>query len=81
MKKVVIDCKSISCSFTRTTEENRKTRTNLPCSCLEDNGFSISWAAAAREMLPEILALRERVKELETQNDKLKEFVTNHTID
>ena len=58
------DCGDSSCLF---AEKKTGMRTNGGCRCFDHAGFSKDVMKSARLMLPELLYLRERVKEFEEE--------------
>jgi hypothetical protein len=58
------DCRDSACLFTE-YKSGTDALSHGGCKCLENAGFDPSPTKAARQMLPELLQLRERVKELE----------------
>lgn len=59
-----IDCGDHSCIFAK---NKSGMRTNGGCRCFRNAGFADSATMAARQMLPEVLELRDRVKQLEEE--------------
>lgn len=62
-----LDCGDNSCYF---ATQKGGMRTNGGCRCFSNAGFSKGMHGAAREMLLEVLRLREEVADLRAQLDK-----------
>ena len=60
----MLDCGDHGCYF---AESKGGMRTNGGCRCFSNAGFSKGMQAASREMLLEVLKLREEVAELKKQ--------------
>lgn len=74
---VNLDCGDNSCVFA--PKENRGgMRTNGGCRCLENAGYHRSAIAAAYQMLPELLSLKAKLREVPWTEEELeKEFNEN----
>lgn len=64
-----LDCGDNSCLFAKS---KTGMRTNGGCRCLSHYGFSKSPLLAIKQMLPELLELREQVKQLREDIDATK---------
>lgn len=67
-----IDCGDHSCMFAKS---KTGMRTNGGCRCFDHAGFSKDPIRAARQMLPELLELRDRVKQLESELRDIEEDI------